>query len=226
MTKYLHTLNLYGCSKLEKFPDILEKMKHIKELRLKWMAIKELPTSIENLVSVERLELQYCKNLARLPSSIYNLKKLEFLSLEGCSNFVMFRRNLEDSTDPDGNVGFPNLSCLVLDDCNLSEVEFLQSSSSFPKLESLFLSNNKFTHLPICIKKYNGLKRLHVARCKQLQEIPQLPSNMSILKANCCKSLQKLPDLSSHSSAYLEVDLSSCSDLYGKGVNLDNMLSS
>ncbi|KAF7849947.1 hypothetical protein BT93_L0098 [Corymbia citriodora subsp. variegata] len=224
-TKYLHTLNLYGCSKLEKFPDVLEKMKHIEELHLKWTAIKELPTSIENLVSVERVELQYCKNLARLPSSIYKLKNLKFLSLEGCSNFVMFPKNLEDSTNPDGNVGFPNLSCLILDHCNLLEVEFLESSSSFPKLESLFLSNNKFTHLPICINKYNDLKCLHVAKCEQLQEIPQLPLTMSFLKANSCKSLQKLPDLSSHSSNYLEVDLSSCCELFRKGVNLDNMLS-
>ncbi|KAF7849946.1 hypothetical protein BT93_L0097 [Corymbia citriodora subsp. variegata] len=204
-TKSLQTLSLFRCSKLENFSNIPEKMEHLEELSLERTAIKELPASIENLVSVKRIELEFCKNLSRLPSSIYKLKNLEFLSLEGCLNFVKFPNNLEDSTDPDGN--------------------FLESSFSFPKLACLHLSNNKFTHLPICINKYNDLKRLHVAKCEQLQEIPQLPSNMSILEANSCKSLQKLPDLSNLSSDCLKVDLSSCCKLFREGLNLANVLS-
>ncbi|KAF7851304.1 hypothetical protein BT93_L4132 [Corymbia citriodora subsp. variegata] len=223
--KSLQTLNLSSCSKLEKFSNILENMEHLEELHLERTAIKELPASIENLVSVKRIELGYSKKLIRLPLSIYKLKNLESLSLQCCSNFVMFPKNLKDSTDPYSNLGFPNLNCLALNDCNLSEVEFLESSSSFPKLASLYLSNNKFTHLPTCINEYNDLKRLHVDKCKKLQEIPQLPSSMCALVANSCESLQKLPDLSSLSSNCLKVDLSSCCELFRKGANLANVSS-
>ncbi|XP_048133487.1 TMV resistance protein N-like [Rhodamnia argentea] len=219
-TKSLQTFSLWGCSKLEEFPDILGKMEHLERLDLVGTAIRELPTSIENLVSVKMMFLCYCKNLARLPSSICKLHNLEILSLGGCSNLVTFPKNLEESTDPDGHLGFPNLKTLGLWGCNLSEVDFLESSSSFPKLKTLYLSKNKFTHLPTSIKKYHALDWLDVRKCQQLQEIPQLPSTMRILKANGCKSLQKLPDLSSLSSNRLEVDLSSCGELFRRGVKM------
>ncbi|XP_056171742.1 disease resistance protein RUN1-like [Syzygium oleosum] len=166
-TKSLQKLCLSCCSKLEKFPDILVKMEHLEYLELQETAIKELPASIENLVSVKRIDLGDCKNLARLPSSIYKLKNLKFLSLEWCSNFVMFPKNLKDSTDLDGDMGFQNLYELRLTGCNLSEVEFLERSSNFPLLEYLLLANNKFTHLPTCINKYDYWKDLFVDKCKQ-----------------------------------------------------------
>ncbi|KAI6680702.1 hypothetical protein NL676_034583, partial [Syzygium grande] len=218
--KSLRRLSLAGCSKLEKFPDILGKMEHLEYIYLQRMAIKELPASIENLISVKYINLEWCKNLTRLPSSIYKLHNLEFLGLEGCSNLVMFPKNLEDSTDRDGHLGVPNLYHLDLCGCNLSEVDFV---GSFPKLKILELSNNKFTHLPTCINQCNDLKSLYVEKCPQLQEIPQLPSNMCTLRANGCKSLQKLPNLSSLSSDFLVVDLSSCCELLRRGVKMGDV---
>ncbi|XP_056171685.1 disease resistance protein Roq1-like [Syzygium oleosum] len=165
--KSLQTLSLKGCPKLEKFPDIPEKMEHLGDLDLKHMAIKELPTSIENLVSARTIELSHCKNLTTLPSSIYKLKNLKSLILDHCLNIVTFPKNLKDSTDPDGNLGFQNLEELRVNGCNLSEVDFLESSSSFPKLAYLYLPNNKFTHLPTCINKYDYWKDLFIYKCKQ-----------------------------------------------------------
>ncbi|XP_030458788.2 disease resistance protein Roq1-like isoform X2 [Syzygium oleosum] len=219
-TKSLRHLSLSGCSKLEKFPDILGKMEHVEEFHLGWTAIKELPASIENLVSLKRMHLFRCDNLTRLPLNIYKLHNLEVLSLQRCLNLVMFPKNLEDSTNPDDHLRFPNLYSLDITGCNLSEVDFLES---FPKLKYLYLSENKFTHLPTCINKYDNLKRLDVERCPQLQEIPQLPSNMHILRANGCKSLQKLPNLSRLSSDYLKVDLSSCCELFRRGVKMGDV---
>ncbi|KAL3725635.1 hypothetical protein ACJRO7_030636 [Eucalyptus globulus] len=224
-TKSLQALHLHGCSKLKKFSDIPEKMKLLEYLDLGWTAIKELPASVENLVSVEKIILAFCKKLTTLPSSVYKLQNLEHLKLTGCSNFVVFPKNSEDPTDPNGNLGFRNLDKLELDGCNLSKIEFLESSSSFPKLAHLDLSSNKFTHLPTSINKYDNLKILILFNCKQLQKIPQLPPNMRTLLAKGCKSLQEFPNLSGLSAECLEVDLSSCRELFRKGANTTDVLS-
>ncbi|KAK3431283.1 hypothetical protein EUGRSUZ_E02649, partial [Eucalyptus grandis] len=166
-TKSLQSLDLSNCYKLEKCPDFLGKMEHLEHLCLSGIAFTKLPTSIENLVSVKSIELDYCNNLTRLPSSIYKLKKLEFMYLHGCSNFVMFPKDLADSTDPDGDLGFSSLSWLDLCGCDISEVEFLGNASSCPVVAHLDLSNNKFTRLPTWINKYDYWKDLFVCGCKQ-----------------------------------------------------------
>ncbi|KAL3725630.1 hypothetical protein ACJRO7_030632 [Eucalyptus globulus] len=223
--KSLRALDLFGCSKLEKFSDIPEKMEHLEELDLGWTAIKKLPASIENLLFVKMINLTKCKTLPTLPSSVYKLQNLEHLNLGGCSNLVMFPKNLKDSTNPNANLGFRNLYRLELRGCNLSEVEFLESSSSFPKLGHINLSGNKFTHLPTCINKYHDLEHLYVDKCKQLQMIPQLPPNIHALRAVGCRSLQKFPDLSSLSSNCLCIDVSSCRELFRKGASTAHVLS-
>ncbi|KAF8015726.1 hypothetical protein BT93_H1297 [Corymbia citriodora subsp. variegata] len=218
-TKSLRMLSLTGCSKLEKFSEILEKIEHLKDLYLARTAIEELPASIYNLVSVKGMQLSNCKNLARLPLSIYKLQNLRYLTLKGCSKFVQFTESMEDSIDPDDSLGFPNLDMLDLRGCNLSELEFLKDSSKFPKLRTLYVSENKFIHMPTCLHKYDNLEYLYLDNCRQLQEIPQLPSNISVIKANNCRSLQKLPDFLRVSSSY-EVDFSSCRGLYQKEFSL------
>ncbi|KAF7851306.1 hypothetical protein BT93_L4134 [Corymbia citriodora subsp. variegata] len=161
-TKSLQELHLCGCCKLEKCPDIPEKMEHLRDFDIESTAIKELPASIENLVSVEIIRLAFCKNLMRLPSSIQKLKNLRDLNLLGCSNLAMFPKILEDSIDPENDVGLPSLRCLDLSASNLSEAEFLENAFSFPKLMNLFLSNNKLTHLPTSINNYDNWKDVFV----------------------------------------------------------------
>ncbi|KAL3740092.1 hypothetical protein ACJRO7_021381 [Eucalyptus globulus] len=153
-TKSLQMLRLNDCFKLEKCPDILGKMEHLEYFDLRGTAIKEVPASIENLVSVKTIDLGFCKNLTRLPSNIHKLKNLESLYLSCCSNLAKFPKNLEDSIDLDADL-FSSLKWLDLQDCDLSEAEFLENASSCPKLRHLDLANNKFTHLPTCFNKYD-----------------------------------------------------------------------
>ncbi|XP_056164845.1 disease resistance protein Roq1-like [Syzygium oleosum] len=154
--KYLRTLDVTGCSKLDKFPDI-EEMESLRKLYMSQTSIKELPTSIEKLISVKVLLLNSCKCLISLPCSIYKMQSLEHLSLENCSMFGLFPENSESSNLPNGRRGFPNLVSLKLSGCNLSEAEFLQSLTGFSTLNILDLSGNNLVSLPTCISKFEEL---------------------------------------------------------------------
>ncbi|KAF7851309.1 hypothetical protein BT93_L4137 [Corymbia citriodora subsp. variegata] len=186
-TKSLQELHLCHCSKLEKFPDILEKMEHLIHFDIKSIAIKELPASIENLVSVVIIKLSNCKNLMRLPSSIQKMKNLGCLYLDGCSNLAMFPKILEDSIDPENDVRFPSLKYLDLSASNLSE--FLENASSFPELTELKLSSNRFTHLPTSINNYDNWKDVFVYRRKQSKG--ELPKKQAV---DIIQSGREMPD--------------------------------
>ncbi|XP_056177406.1 TMV resistance protein N-like isoform X2 [Syzygium oleosum] len=213
----LRLLNLQKCSKLQSFVDIPDKNKGLRGLILYGTSIKELPTSIENLVSLEGMDLRYCKNLAILPSSIYRLQNLTILRLRGCSKLIKFPKEEEDSSDPHTKTGFPMLEELDLNFCCLSEVDFLENLSCFPRLRSLQLMRNNFTNLPSCGHLYNLLK-LNVSGCQQLREILKIPRKLRELQAASCKSLSKVP------SNICDVDntqLSSCHELIRNGFIMD-----
>ena len=75
----LETLDLRWCTSLQSFPEVQGVMENIREVYLDHTAIEELPVSIHNLTSLERLFLRSCRNLNLLPSSIRLLPKLEVI---------------------------------------------------------------------------------------------------------------------------------------------------
>ncbi|XP_030548786.1 TMV resistance protein N-like isoform X2 [Rhodamnia argentea] len=210
-------LNLRGCSKLQNFPDIPDKNESLREVYLDRTSFEELPPSIENLVSLKKMTLRDCKKLAILPSCIYRLQNLEELDLNGCSKLKKFPKE-EDSSDPHTKTGFPMLLRLHLAWCNLSEVEFLENLSCFPCLQSLDLSGNNFTNLPICGQLWN-LWFLDVSKCEQLQEIPYFPVKLTHVDASGCKSLSKIP---SEMGNVKFIQLYACHELVPNGFSLND----
>ncbi|KAH9726344.1 ADP-ribosyl cyclase/cyclic ADP-ribose hydrolase [Citrus sinensis] len=82
--EFLTTLDLSGCSKLKRLPEISSS--NTSCLFFSGTAIEELPSSIELLIRLGYLDLSDCKRLKSLPSSLCKLKSLEILDLSGCSN--------------------------------------------------------------------------------------------------------------------------------------------
>ncbi|KAH7521148.1 hypothetical protein FEM48_Zijuj07G0002500 [Ziziphus jujuba var. spinosa] len=170
-----------------------------KELCLIGSAIKELPSSLENLVALGVLNLTSCRKLERIPCSIYRLHHLKHLGLGGCSKLFKFPKNISkicpsmefilntSISNPFGS--FPMLKFLDLQNCNLLEAEFLMTDpNGFCNLEVLNLAKNKFVSLP-STNRFTKLRYLFLNDCEFLQNIPELPGNLTHLDASDCKSL-------------------------------------
>uniref|UniRef100_A0A1J3DZN0 Putative WRKY transcription factor 19 n=1 Tax=Noccaea caerulescens TaxID=107243 RepID=A0A1J3DZN0_NOCCA len=131
----LEVLNISGCSKLETLPEISP---NVKELFMGATMIQEIPSSIKNLVSLEKLDLENSRHLVNLPTSICKLKHLETLNLSGCSSLERF----------------PELSrrmkCLKSLDLSRTAVKVLHSSISYMvALEELrFVECKNLVRLP------------------------------------------------------------------------------
>ncbi|CAH2078531.1 unnamed protein product [Thlaspi arvense] len=85
---FLKLLNMSGCSELEEIQDFAP---NLKELYLAGIAIRQLPTSIENLTELGTLDLENCRMLQQLPSGLKNSRCIVELKLSGCTSLVGLR---------------------------------------------------------------------------------------------------------------------------------------
>ena len=229
------SLNLQGCSGLEAFPEILETMEFLESLFLIGTAIKELPTSIEHLNGLQRLDLSDCKNLEMLPSSICNLTSLQFLYLSNCSKLDKLPDNLGNLTSlkhltvrgaavsqlPSSITRLENLERLYLDNCNLMEIP--EDIGCLSSLKELVLVGNKFESLPKSIKHLSKLEYLSIRECNRLRSLTEFPVTLKSLEAINCKQLcQALPDASEFKLCIHSKRLDLVHFLFNNCFNLDH----
>ncbi|KAL9436805.1 hypothetical protein AB3S75_022783 [Citrus x aurantiifolia] len=204
----LVNLFLHGCLNLERFPEILEKMEHLKRIYLGGTAITELPSSFENLPGLEVLFVEDCSKLDKLPDNIGNLKSLRHISAAGsaisqlpssvadsnvlrvlefsrCKGLVSLPRSLL--------FGLSSLGLLHIRNCAVMEIP--QEIACLSSLTGLHLSGNNFESLPASITQLSRLGSLHLEGCKMLQSLPELPLCLKSLELKDCKMLQSLPAL-------------------------------
>uniref|UniRef100_M1BF58 Bacterial spot disease resistance protein 4 n=1 Tax=Solanum tuberosum TaxID=4113 RepID=M1BF58_SOLTU len=83
----LGSLLLLHCSNLEKFPEILGRMKPELEIKMSWSGLREIPSSIiqQYACHLAELSLSDMKKLVALPSSICQLKGLVKQDVSYCS---------------------------------------------------------------------------------------------------------------------------------------------
>ena len=158
----LRILTLFGCLKLNKFPEVQGNMKHLTELSLEGTAIKGLPSSIENLTGLALLNLKDCKSLESLPNSIFKLKSLKTLILSNCSRLNKLLEIQENKE---------SLIELFLDGSAIPELP-----SSIGRLNGLVCLNitncKKLASLPQSICELTSLRILDLCGCSELKELP------------------------------------------------------
>ncbi|TQD78224.1 hypothetical protein C1H46_036225 [Malus baccata] len=160
--KSLKTLNLSGCSSLDMFPEILEVMEDLAELNLSGSKIEELPSSINNLIGLQYLNLEDCKELKSLPSSICRLKFLRKITLSGCTKFEVFP-SIEENME--------GLRELHLDGTCIREL--FPWIERFQGLMLLNLRNCKsLVHLPDTHSNLAHLLALNLSGCTNLSQFP------------------------------------------------------
>ncbi|MBA0785356.1 hypothetical protein Gotri_028281 [Gossypium trilobum] len=152
-------------------------MERLRYLDLSGTALKELSSSMENIIGLVELRLNNCENLACLPNNFYKLKSLKFLYLYGCSNLVTWPDNLFFA------IGGASL------------IEMQRDPHGLSSLENLDLTGSNLENLPTSIKQLPRLKQLILRKCKRLKSLRKLPPSLKLLDAHECTSLEEVSSI-------------------------------
>ncbi|KAG8479401.1 hypothetical protein CXB51_029709 [Gossypium anomalum] len=203
--KSLEIFTIQGCSRLEIFPEILETMERLRYLDLSRTGLKELPSSIDNLIGLVNLSLNNCKNLVCLPDSFYKLKSLGFINLQNCSRLETFPEILET---------MERLMNLDLSGTPLKELPFL--NDNLIGLIHLTLSNcENLVCLPDSFYKLKYLIFFHLQNCSRLEIFPEILETMEWLRVLDLSgtALKKLPSSIDNLICLIDLRLSNCKNL-------------
>jgi len=176
----LEYLSLRKCSSLQRLPNILEEMKHMKNLDLCGTAIEQLPYSFRKLTGLKYLVLDKCKRLNQIPINILMLPKLERLTAVKCGRYVNLILGKSE-----GQVRLASSESLRDFRLNYNDL----TPTSFPNVEFLDLTGCAFKVLPECISQCRFLRNLVLDNCKELQEIRGVPPKIKYLSAINCTLL-------------------------------------
>jgi len=192
----LKKLDLCGCLRLTTFPEITEQAQTLAHINLNQTAIKELPSSFDNLVNLRSLQLNKCTNLESLPNSIVNLKSLCKLDCSGCVKL----------TEIPTYIGrLSSLTELSLSDTRI--VNLPESIAHLSSLKSLDLSDCKKLE---CIPQIPPfLKQLVALDCPSIRTVMSnsLAQNLSNSKESVFKfHLTNAQQLDSGARANIEED--------------------
>ncbi|XP_021290085.1 TMV resistance protein N-like [Herrania umbratica] len=195
----LETLNLNGCSKLCSFPEHLGKLEALRNLFANGSAITQLPISFGLLKKLEDLSLAGCRE--ELPSK-------SFFSF--FSSWVSPKSEGSSTLLPATFSRLSSLTKLNLLNRNLSNKDISIDFGSFPLLDSLDLSGNKFCSLSVGISNHSRLRGLYLNDCKNLQSIQALPPELHWFKAERCTSIVEYPKLSNAPRNLLRFLITNC----------------
>ncbi|KAH0747736.1 hypothetical protein KY285_009393 [Solanum tuberosum] len=207
----LESLDLDGCSGLEKFPEIVGRMKpeldkhqtHSTVLYLTGLkSLVALPSSICKFKGLVKLNVWGCSELESLPEEIGDLENLEELDASYTlisrppSSIVRLNKLKsltfeKDKSEYRVNFMFPlvseglrSLEILDLSYCNLIDGGLPEDIECLHSLKELNLSGNNFEHLPGNIAQFVSLKTLDLSHCDRLTQLPEFPQQLNTINAD------------------------------------------
>lgn len=156
-------LKISECEKLGSLPEIHWNSNCTRELIIKLVSIKELPTSIGNLTSLNFLEICNCKTISSLSSSIWRLTSLTNLKLLDCRKL----KNLP---------GIPN-AINHLSGHGLQLLLTLEQPTIYEHLDLLRIIDMNWcsciSSLPHNIWMLKSLRILRISYCSGLEYLPE-----------------------------------------------------
>ena len=127
----LEYIGLRGCCKLQRFPDVLEKMENCLFIDISCTDIKELPSLIENLSALQLLKLNISERARNLASSIAMLTNLTSISIRTSPRAVKYYKISHDFR----KLKYYFLKKLQLLGCGVLDEELPTIVRCFPNLE-------------------------------------------------------------------------------------------
>ncbi|XP_010532223.2 PREDICTED: disease resistance protein RML1B-like isoform X1 [Tarenaya hassleriana] len=210
-------------SKLEQLWQGIQPLGSLKLMDLSFSKkLKEIP-DLSKAINIEKLDISQCESLVTLHSSICELHQLKDLIMWGCSKIEYVPTNINltslDSLYMSGCSSLrsiPNMSTNVkyLSLGKMSHTfwsHFAASSISrntfsqtLKSIQVLRLSYNNFVSIPDCIKELSELRYLFLKNCRNLIELPELPSSLVVLFAENCASLRTISNPFQNSNMVLD----------------------
>ena len=129
-----------------------------------------------NLISLRSLSISECDSLETLPD-MHKLTRLEELEVGSCPNNVVWARVSISKSSDTLWINQPRIgNGMALHTFRLGEVgcRELPDLSLFPKLKELTIWNCRRLERLISTMPMTALERLRIARCDELQEVPDL----------------------------------------------------
>jgi Leucine-rich repeat (LRR) protein len=188
----LPTLNLKKCAlSKSNFFRTFDCCSTLTFLDLSRSDIVTLPPCIRRFVRLKSLYLMECKQLKEILGLPPNVQQVD---ASGCVSLAIFleegrRSQLLNTPEALFQVGtvFPEL---ILGNHGLTESDFLIQRDCPSSLTSLNLSGSAIVSLPAWLNKFVGLEYLSLNGCKQLEEIPELPSTLKWIDLSDCHGLR------------------------------------
>ena len=202
MLKSLQIFKLYGCTRLEKFPDIHPEMKRLYLMELAQNGIRELPSSLLYLTGLVWLKVS---GNSKLTNFLVGANKSQMREEEDIPS-AKWRLTCNSFNNFSWPTGFLCLHSLDLSGSPRIEVELdsWMQPEYFPVLTTLILSSSCIVTIPESISRFTTLKELKINCCKKLREIPRLPQSIRAVFARNCDRL----DTQSSSRLLNQVSLS------------------
>ncbi|XP_021826140.1 TMV resistance protein N-like [Prunus avium] len=214
----LSLVNLEGCYMLRDLPLNFYNSKSIETLLLDGCSrFEKLADGFGDMVSLTTLKADETA-IRQIPSSILKLKKLKALHL--CNVIGSPSTNLL----PPSLQSLSSLRELALANCRLTDDALPKDLDSLISLERLDLAHNDFCSLP-SLSRLSQLHDLSLYKCRDLCAIPDLPTNLKVLRADGCFALEKMPNFSEMSNIkelYLR-DSSKLTEIPGLDKSLNSM---